>query len=95
MREMILSDGVGAREKALETRATKIKACFARVPKRLRPDAVEVSFVVDAAGKTRSARVIPTAMARTPVGRCLSVATKPVQFEGTGAEEEFALTVSP
>lgn len=84
-----------AREKALAGRAKQIALCFSRVPKRFRPDAVEASFTVDATGNATSVRVIPAAMARTPVGRCLSIAGKGTQFEGTGADEEFTLTMSP
>ncbi len=86
---------LAAREQALESRATQIAQCFARVPKRFRPDAVELTFAVDGTGKPGVVRVETRGLAKTPFARCLINASKGVRFEGTGAQEIFSLEVSP
>jgi len=86
---------LAARERALEGREQQIARCFASVPKRFRPEAVELTFAVDGAGKPGVVRVETPGLARTPLARCLITACKGVRFEGTGAQEIFSLEVSP
>jgi hypothetical protein len=78
--------------RAFGKQQSRIEACFVEhgvKPTSLPP--IQFEFVLDAEGKLSSAQIAPTAVASTPLGKCLTTVAAQTEFPAQGKPLTFSI----